>query len=113
MNKDERSASTRIIELASGIQVFSQVNKYTLSYRFLYGNIQGWVFAKNRPVSLNWTDYNRILIDGLTLLKYKHNSEYMLMHSTVISHSYTVKPVLSAHSKIDKTQILMTNGSLN
>ena len=24
----------------------------------------------------------------------------------------TVKPVLSSHSKIDKTQILMTNGSL-
>ena len=42
----------------TGIQVFSQVNKYTLSYRFLYGNVQGCVFAKNRPVSLNWTDYN-------------------------------------------------------
>ena len=39
------------------IQVFSQVNKYTLSYRFLYGNVQGCVFAKNRPVSLNWMDY--------------------------------------------------------
>ena len=25
---------------------------------------------------------------------------------------YTVKPVLSGHSKIDKTKILMTNGSL-
>ena len=37
---------------------FSQVNKYTLSYRFLNGNIHGCVFAKNRPVSLNWTDYN-------------------------------------------------------
>ena len=23
----------------------------------LYGNVQGCVFAKNRPVSLNWTDY--------------------------------------------------------
>ena len=41
----------------TGIQVFSQVNKYTLSYRFLYENVQGCVFAKNRPVSLNWTDY--------------------------------------------------------
>ena len=40
-----------------GIQVFSQVNKYTLSYRFLHGNEQVCVFAKNRPVSLNWTDY--------------------------------------------------------
>ena len=42
----------------TGIQVFSQVNKYTLSYRFLYGNVQGCVFAKHRPVSLNWTDYS-------------------------------------------------------
>ena len=41
----------------SVIQVFSQVNKHTLSYQFLYGNAQGCVFAKNRPVSLNWTDY--------------------------------------------------------
>ena len=34
-------------------------NKYTLSYmyRFLYGNVHGCVFAKNRPVSLNWSDY--------------------------------------------------------
>ena len=42
------------------IQVFSQVNKYTLSYRFLHGNVQGCVFAKNRPVSLNWTDYTTL-----------------------------------------------------
>ena len=42
----------------TGIQVFSQLNKYTLYYRFLNGNVQGCVFAKNRPVSLNWTDYN-------------------------------------------------------
>ena len=26
-------------------------------YRFLNGNVHGCVFAKNRPVSLNWTDY--------------------------------------------------------
>ena len=26
---------------------------------------------------------------------------------------YTVKPVLNGHSKIDKTKILTTNGSLN
>ena len=45
------------LKTTTGIQVFSQVNKYTLSYRFLYGNVQGCVFAKNRPVSLNWTDY--------------------------------------------------------
>ena len=28
------------------------------------------------------------------------------------SHDCTVKPVLSGHSKIDKTKILVTNGSL-
>ena len=33
------------------------MNKYTLSYRFLNGNGHGCVFAKNRPVSLNCTDY--------------------------------------------------------
>ena len=43
----------------TGIQVFSQVIKYTPSYRFLYGNVQGRVFAKNRPVSPNWTDYTK------------------------------------------------------
>ena len=46
------------LKTTTGIQVFSQANKYTLSYRFLHGNDQGRVFAKNRPVSLNWTDYN-------------------------------------------------------
>ena len=45
------------LKITTSIQVFSQVNKYTLFYRFLYGNVQRCVFAKNRPVSLNWTDY--------------------------------------------------------
>ena len=45
------------LKFTTGKQVFSQVNKYTLSYRFLFGNVQGCVFAKDRPVSLNWTDY--------------------------------------------------------
>ena len=46
-------------QVYTGIQLLSvsQVNEYTLSYRFLYGNVHGCVFAKNRPVSLNWTDY--------------------------------------------------------
>ena len=48
------------LKTTTGIyQVFSQVNKYTLSYRFLNGNVHGCVFAKNRPVSLNWSDYTR------------------------------------------------------
>ena len=34
-----------------------QVDKHTLSYRLLYGNVQGCVFAKNRPVTINWPDY--------------------------------------------------------
>ena len=41
----------------------SQVNKHTLSYRLLNGNVHGCVFAKNRPVSLNWPDYIRILFN--------------------------------------------------
>ena len=49
-------------KLLQGIQVFLQVNKYTLSYRFLYGNVQGCVYAKNRPVSLTWTDYTKYKI---------------------------------------------------
>ena len=36
----------------------SQVNEYTLSYRFLNGSVRGCVLAKNRPVSLNWSDYS-------------------------------------------------------
>ena len=50
-----------------GIQVFSQINKYTLYYRFLNGNVQGCVFAKNRPVSLNWTDYMRHYVFRYTI----------------------------------------------
>ena len=43
----------------TAVKRLSQVNKYTLSYRFLYGNVHGLVFAKNRPFSLNWSDYTR------------------------------------------------------
>ena len=31
---------------------------------------------------------------------------------SIIATFYTVKPVLNGHSKIDKTKIFMTNGSL-
>ena len=37
------------------------MNEYTLSYRFLNGNVHGCVFAKNRPVSLNWSDYTETI----------------------------------------------------
>ena len=39
------------------------------------------------------------------------SSVFIVCHK-VISLVYTVKPVLSSHSKIDETKILMTNGSL-
>ena len=51
---------SKLQQVYTGIHLksVSQVNKYTLSYRFLNGNVHGCVFAKNRPVSLNWSDYN-------------------------------------------------------
>ena len=33
-------------------------------------------------------------------------------HAKLRSNTCTVKPVLSSHSKIDKTKVLKTNGSL-
>ena len=47
------------LKTTTGMQVFSQVNKYTV-LPILYENVQGCVFAKNRPVSLNWTDYMNV-----------------------------------------------------
>ena len=44
-NSFEMPFSNNGLRTTTGIQVFSQVNKYTLSYRFLYGNAQGCVFA--------------------------------------------------------------------
>ena len=38
------------------------MNKYYLSYRFLNGNVHGCVFAKNRTVSLNWSDYIKVCV---------------------------------------------------
>ena len=38
-----------------------------------------------------------------------NEGEYIV---TVLYDSYTVKPVLNDHSKIDKTKVLMTNGYL-
>ena len=51
------------IKTTTGIQLssVSRVHKYTLSYRFLNGNVHGRVFAKNRPVSLNWTDCTEVV----------------------------------------------------
>ena len=44
--------------------------------------------------------------------RYTDNPSRVVCCGFVHVESYTVKPVLSGHSKIDKTQILMTNGSL-
>ena len=50
---------SKLQQVYTGIQLYSvlRVNKYTLPYRYLNGNVHGCVFAKNRPVSLNWLDY--------------------------------------------------------
>ena len=34
------------------------------------------------------------------------------LRMSIVTQACTVEPVLSSHSKIDKTKILMTNGSL-
>ena len=39
------------------------------------------------------------------------NTKSQVMYE-ISSNTVTVKPVLSSHSKLDKTKILMTNGSL-
>ena len=36
----------------------------------------------------------------------------ILLEKKGSNENYTVKPVFSGHSKIDKTKVLMTNGSL-
>ena len=46
-------------------------------------------------------------------IKGESNSNICIIYVfTFLLDKYTVKPVLSGHSKIDKTTIFMTNGSL-
>ena len=45
-------------------------------------------------------------------ISFRFNKFYMFISTSSYSLDYTVKPVLSGHSKIDKTKILMTKGSL-
>ena len=62
-----------------------QVNKYTLSYRLLYGNVQGHVFAKNCPVSLNWSDYMKgvlMLFLIIDMIEYKEEKKHSQEPST-------------------------------
>ena len=86
------------LKTTKGIQVFSQVNRYTMSYRFLYGNVQGRVFAKNRPVSLNWTDYISYLrrTNSKVRIKYlakRHNVVPPVSTRSLIEH-FTCSSVL-------------------
>ena len=66
--------------------------EYTLSYRLLYGNVQGCVFAKDRPVSLNWMDYTWIernkerfdlIYDDQTKLSSHSQNTYQTLFATV------------------------------
>ena len=82
------------LKTTTGRQVFSQVNKYTLSYRFLYGNVQGCVFAKNRPVSLNWTDYtiaDTIIHGHGTRVSFKNHTRLSRIHSKATVGSIVCK----------------------
>ena len=49
----------------------------------------------------------------LLISSYRNNSLYLRLQVILLpKFACTVKPVLSSHSKIDKTKILMTNDSL-
>ena len=87
------------LKTTTGIQVFSQVNKYTLSYRILHGNVHGYVFAKNRPVSLNWTDYTH-----LAALRCTDSSLFM---SRSVWRDHTVE----AYSSCGRTRVLCSIGA--
>ena len=79
-----------------------------------------WLFRKQfklwhrrKAVALKWTI---MLYIGFGILQYQNifhtnTQEVTLFHWTWV-YNNTVKPVLSGHSKIDKTMILMTDGSI-
>ena len=45
-------------------------------------------------------------------IKIKNTTQQPLKHKRTVPIDNTVKPVLSGHFKIDKTKVLMKNGSL-
>ena len=50
------------LKTTTGIYRYTAVKRFTGEYihsvlPILYGNVHGCVFAKNRPVALNWSDY--------------------------------------------------------
>ena len=68
----------------------------------------GALKAACHPTKCNiMIDHIKCLFDYL----YQMENSAKFQKSTDLA-MYTVKPVLSGHSKIDKTKILMTNGSL-
>ena len=87
---------------------FVSMNENTLDTAFTSANIQ----AKYRQVK---DSVNKIRLSPNNVAKYQsqviaRNSVIWLQSSTKMQD--TVKPVLSGHSKIDKTNTLLTNGSL-
>ena len=66
---------------------------FTLCYKY-----------KNLPASKAFHGKSTSMKNQPQNLEFKNDRENF--------HSYTVKPVLSGHSKIDKTKIITTNGSL-
>ena len=72
-------------------------------------------FSPSQPVKAY--DINKLFSSTLTIVFDQYVYVYVELWSTIdgfqtLILQVTVKPVLSAHSKKDKTKILKTNGSL-
>ena len=83
---------SKLQQVYTGIQLqsVSRVNNYTLAYRFLNGNVHGCVFAKDRPVSLNWSDYNKASKTAIaTLLEKGVKVEKIRVGNKMWSCNYT------------------------
>ena len=81
--------------------IYQMINNKNIFFFFWGGGGGGG--CENSWIDLWWKDWKIFywwVIFSLRLIQ------------TLISTLYTVKPVLSSHSKIDKTKTLMTNGSL-
>ena len=52
-------------------------------------------------------------LETFTVIKFQYSTRHFLCNQiSAFKQDNTVKPVLSGHSKIDKTNVLMTNSSL-
>ena len=70
------------LKTTTGIYRYTAVKRFTGRYihpvlPILNGNVHGCVFAKNRPVSLNWSDYIYIYIyiSNITIIKELRRNE--------------------------------------